>query len=328
MMRPNFAITCSSVEDPRINIQSILSRHFLLTAVYGDNFARLMQEELRFGAAMNCLCHMVEQLGDQSDLEAVLYALRHDADNADGIVIPGFVLQTFRSLESTGGAPATPNYVETFLDRTDFIDGKPVISAKALDTFQQLWQHLLSSSPTVQGEHLPPRVLEAACGSANDYRFLVSCGIAPLLEYRGFDLCARNIENARALFPESHFIEGNVFAIDAADRSFDLCFAHDLFEHLSLEGLEAAINEVCRVTRKALCFGFFQMDERPEHVVRPVDDYHWNLLSLAKTRASFAQHGFLGQCIHIASLLRQQFECDYTHNPNAYTLIFSRQRDR
>src|SRR5205807_10626888 len=113
-----------------------------------------------------------------------------------------------------------------------------------------------------------PTVLEPACGSANDYRFLESFGIARLLNYHGFDLCEKNVQNARALFPAAAFACGNIFEIRAADKSFELCYAHDLFEHLSLDGLKAAVHEICRVTRQGLCLSFFQMDERPDHLVR------------------------------------------------------------
>ena len=125
-------------------------------------------------------------------------------------------------------------------------------------------------------------MLEPACGSANDYRFLHAYGLARLVRYTGFDLCAKNIENARALFPDVSFAVGNVFEIAAPDKAFDLCFVHDLFEHLSLEGMQAAVKEVCRVTRQGLCVGFFNMDEIRDHQVRPVDDYHWNRLSMRR----------------------------------------------
>src|SRR6185295_5640764 len=98
-------------------------------------------------------------------------------------------------------------------------------------------------------------------------------------EYTGMDLCAKNIENARSLFPKTRFELGNVFEISANDRAFEYCFVHDLFEHLSIQGLDAAIREVCRVTRLGICAGFFSMDEIPAHIVRTVEDYHWNTLS-------------------------------------------------
>ena len=167
------------------------------------------------------------------------------------------------------------------------------------------------------------KVLEPACGSANDYRFLEAYGIARLLDYHGVDLCPANIENARALFPGVSFEVGNVFDISAPDKSFEVCFVHDLFEHLSPGGIEAAVRETCRVTRRGLCVGFFNMDEIPAHQVRPVREYHWNLLSMARMRELFAGGGFAAQAVHIGAFLRGQTGCDQTHNPNAYTFLLS-----
>jgi SAM-dependent methyltransferase len=164
-------------------------------------------------------------------------------------------------------------------------------------------------------------VLEPACGSANDYRYLEAYGIARLVDYTGFDLCEKNIANARALFPQVRFEAGNVFEMATPDESFELCLVHDLLEHLSVAGLERAVAELCRVTHHGLCANFFQMDEMPEHIVRPVGDYYLNTLSLAKTEALFGQHGFAVQPLHIGSYLRQRVDCHETHNANAYTFL-------
>jgi hypothetical protein len=166
-----------------------------------------------------------------------------------------------------------------------------------------------------------PSVIEPACGSANDYRFLDAYGIARLVCYTGFDLCEKNIVNARALFPGVTFDVGNVFEIAAVDKAFDLCLVHDLFEHLSMAGLEASVKEVCRVTRRGICVGFFNMDETQDHQVEPVDEYHWNRLSMARMKELFAAQGFDAQVVHIGTFLRQHVGCDYTHNPNAYTFL-------
>jgi SAM-dependent methyltransferase len=163
--------------------------------------------------------------------------------------------------------------------------------------------------------------LEPACGSANDYRFLHHYGLARLVCYCGFDLCEKNIDNARELFPETCFQTGNVFEISAPSKSFDFCVVHDLFEHLSLGGLEQAVREICRVTRLGMCLGFFQMDEIPEHIVRPHEDYFWNLLSLSRMKSLFTSHGFASQAIHVGSFLSHHTGSQNTHNPNAYTLI-------
>ena len=135
---------------------------------------------------------------------------------------------------------------------------------------------------------------------------------------------SKNVENARALFPEVRFELGNIFEITAHDHQFDYSFVHDLFEHLSAQGLNAAVRELCRVTRQGICAGFFNMDEIPEHVVQPIEDYHWNTLSLQRMKELFAEGGFTGQIVHLATFLRQQVGSDETHNPNAYTFFLWR----
>jgi SAM-dependent methyltransferase len=306
----------SGVEDPRINLQSIISRHFLVRSILAasERFSVLMTQEYLFSAAMNWLMGLGDSAQEQSSAEALLYALRRGSDNAEGLEIPHFMVQAFGSLPVSAGDLTIPNYIETFLSHPG-TGPWPV-----LDTFCVLWQTALVNlepGTTVT-------VLEPACGSANDYRFLRAFGIARLLAYTGFDLCESNVLNARALFPDARFERGNIFEIQAKDFAFDFCFIHDLFEHLSLEGLQAAIAEVCRVTHRGLCAGFFNMDEVPEHDVRPVEQYHWNKLSMARTKRLFAEHGFAGEVLHVATFLKCQLGCEQTHNPNAYTFLLFR----
>ena len=301
----------ADVEDPRINVQSILSRHFLVAELFGARFEELMLHELRFAGAMNWLSRLAKSAGDTEERRAVLHALERGADNAEGIEIPRFVLRIFKSLPASAGGVTVPNYIQESLADT----GKET-NAPSFDTFIKLWRTgLADESPRGVS------VLEPACGSANDYRFLEACGVARLIDYTGFDLCERNVANARALFPNARFAVGNAFEIAAADNAFQLCFVHDLLEHFSPAGMERAIDELCRVTRRGLCVHFFQMDEMPDHVVRSVGDYHINTLSLAKTEALFARNGFTIQPLHIGSYLRRRIGCDETHNPNAYTFL-------
>jgi len=311
----------ADVEDPRINGQSILSRHFILATLFGNRFEELMLQELRFAAAMNWLVQLAKRGGGEEERWAVLHALKLGADNAEGVEIPGFILQTFASLPARAGERMVPNYLLDFLagpmNTLCRVCSEPRRTGVPTFTlFQELWSATLAHES-------PPRisVLEPACGSANDYRYLEAYGIARLVDYTGFDLCEKNVANARALFPPTRFEAGNVFEIAAADQAYELCFVHDLLEHLSPAGLERAVHELCRVTRHGLCVNFFQMDEMPEHSVRPVADYHVNTLSLAKTEALFTQHGFAVQPLHIGSYLRRRVGCTETYNPDAYTFL-------
>jgi SAM-dependent methyltransferase len=322
----------SGVEDPRLNLQSIFSRHFLTRSVLGESLNALMEQEHRFAAAMNWLKELAGRGGGPEECEAVLHALRHGSDNAEGLEIPWFLVETFGRLPELADGLIVPNYLEQFLAGNQQI-AAPAAQDAIFNTFRDLWLAAFSRAKeetlrSVQDEALSAAsshalerrsVLEPACGSANDYRFFEAYGLARWLDYSGFDICARNIENAQALFPQVRFEVGNVFEIPAPDKAFDLCIVHDLFEHLSLEGLQAAIKEVCRVTRSGICAGFFQMDEIRDHIIRPINEYYWNLLSMARTMELFEDSGFTGQVIHIGTFLRDQVGWDRTHNPNAYT---------
>ncbi len=309
----------SSVEDPRTNIQSILTRHFLVVALFDKRFSQLLEHELRFALVMNWLRLMFEAAGGADDLRAIRHALATGADDAEGLAIPGFVSATRRSLPAALGSITVPDYLGAALQPPFDPEGHPALGDAELNTFQRLWAQALQ--PESPGR---VSVLEVACGSANDYRFIHAYGLGRLIDYTGLDLCPKNVDNARRMFPQAHFQLGNVFALDWPDLAFDYCFVHDLFEHLSLQGLEAALSEICRVTRCGLSLGFFNLHEADAHLVRLSGDYHWNTLSVPKLRDLLERHGFRAQVIHIDTFLKWRFGCDQTHNKNAYTFLAER----
>jgi len=308
----------ADVEDPRLNVQSLLTRHFLVFGLTGRH-QEMAEEELRFAACLNWLLQFAKDNPSPDALSEVRFALERDADNAGGVEVPFFLRRAFRSRPSTVEGLEVPNYVVAALTGMSFLSGQPSLPAAALDTCLGLWRTLLEAETAARC-----RVLEPACGSANDYRFLAACGLADRIEYTGVDVCPKNVRNARALFPAVRFEEGSVFELAAGDRAYDFAYVHDLFEHLSPGGLEAAVKELCRVTRRGLCLHFFNMDEIDEHVVRPVDDYHWNTLSLDRVVALFAAEGFTGQAFHLGTFLRRRLGCEFTHNPRAYTVLLGR----
>ena len=323
----------AGVEDPRLNLQSILSRHFLVRALFEDAPWDLMRQEYRFAAVLSWLSGTSELMTDAEARAAALNALRRGSDNSEGLVIPPFVSQAFKELASKANGGQVENYLETFLAEGPEIEET---RTELLDTFARIWRQRLpqlnaKSAPIQNSSNEPrdegqardnrPSLLEPACGSANDFRFLDRYGIASFLNYAGFDLCEENVKNARCLFPTVQFFQGNVFAIPAPDKSYDFCVVHDLFEHLSSDGIEQAVVEICRVIRVGICIGFFQMAEIREHVIRPIDEYHWNLLSVAQMKGLFASNGFAAQVIHIDSFLYEHTGTPGTHNPDAYTFI-------
>src|SRR5258708_25241409 len=87
-----------AAEDPRINIQSILTRHFLIEGLFGNRFAALKQEELRFAVAMNWLDKLLQQSLCADEVQELLYALDKGADNSGVTHIPHFVSATYAAL--------------------------------------------------------------------------------------------------------------------------------------------------------------------------------------------------------------------------------------
>ena len=63
------------VQDPRINVQSILTRHWLIKQLFGDKFNDLMEHELRFSLVMNWLLKLIKGNVETTQLQAVLYAV-------------------------------------------------------------------------------------------------------------------------------------------------------------------------------------------------------------------------------------------------------------
>ena len=304
------------VEDPRINVQSILMRHFLIERITNGGWTALREQELRFGMVMNWLLKLAKGSLDAEERHLVLDALMDGEAQAEGQTIPDYVTEAFASLPTQADGLTAPDYITGGLIRAVGQTRKALLPEDILVSFENLWQRALSSPAARRLE-----VLEAGCGSANDYRFLDTFGLAGWIDYLGFDLCDKNIRNAQALFEKVRFEVGNILEIDATDKSFDVSFAHDLLEHLSIEAMEVAITELCRVTRQDIYIGFFNMSESQEHAVNPIDDYHWNNLSKNRTKEIFERCGSTVEVIHIGSLLQSRFGCTDTHNVGAYAFI-------
>ena len=299
------------VQDPRINVQSILSRHFLIDRIFdtSEELSHLMDHEMRFALVANWVLQLRKDDIAAYEMSGLLDALFSKKDHSLNRHIPRYVSQTFDSLE-------LPNYICSLLTYRHVEDGEPLIVSYLMNTFQTIWHQVLEGQ---EAERIS--VIEPACGSANDWRFIDGAGFGRFVDYCGFDLCAKNIQNAKSIFGEIDFRVDNALDIEQEDNAFDHCFVHDLFEHLSIEAMEVAIAEICRVTRKEMCVHFFNMTDMDEHVVEPTGYYHWNMLSCEKTKSIFQRYAANVEVIAIDSFLQEKFACSDTHNKNAYTFI-------
>ena len=296
------------VEDPRINAQSLLTRALIADTLFPNRFTALIDAEFQFAA---CMTWLLTQLNAGVNRWNLLDELIEENTQ-----IPAFIRTTTHLLEQED--VLYPDYLREALFHLPTHEKGP-ITDRILDTFAPFWRNALD------GLSVPPvSILEPACGSANDYRQISEHRLAPFLNYTGLDIASKNIENARIRYPQTNFREGNLFDLDYADNTFEYAFVHDLFEHLSNEGFERALSELLRVTRKEIWIAFFNLQDIPEHVVQPVDEYHLNTLSLGKTISFIEQLGAHVEVIDIAAFMQHKTRMTNYYNPNAKTLIISK----
>jgi len=299
----------SSVQDPRINPQSILARHTIINQISDTDFSKIQMNELLFSAIAQWFYSHCDDISDSYFRDAFLYALEKSAENVEGIIIPQFIRNAFQILPLAIGDIAIPNYIRLFL--TEHIGRNSSLSDVALDTFVQIWKNILTKTRAIS-------LLEPACGSANDFRVIYSMGLHNSLEYTGFDICEKNISNAKSMFPEIQFFVDDVYRYETT-KAYDIIMVHDLFEHLS--GVDFVLAKFCKLCKGSLILSFFNMALIDEHIITPYEDYYWNRLSVQKISSLLQESGFNPQIIHINTMFKELFDADNLYNPNGYLII-------
>lgn len=267
----------SGYQNPRINVQSILVRHFLTRRLFGDEFDGLMEEEIRYALRLNEILR--------------LRALEL------GVTMGSFVDPVKH---------ANVKVVDAAIEGRD-------------SEFIDRWQTAFTERQAVSVS-----ILEFACGSANDYRDIEESGLARFLDYRGIDLTAKNIANARRRFPGVDFKVGDVTSLRYPDDSFDYVIAADLFEHLSIDDMGRALGQAARLARCAVALTFFSMSDIPAHVVRMKGAYYWNRLSRSQVEDELRARFPSVTATPIAAWLAEQYGYRHSYNRNAWTIVAER----
>lgn len=235
----------SDVEDPRINLQSIISRAFLIDAIWPNEFTSLIQEEFRFSICLNWILRTLKTEDPEISRMLLLDALLEGCQTCGNVVIPLYLTDAFELVSRT--EHPWPDYVTEALMQP-LLDHGSQLPESALSTFERIWHRALSGR-----EAEKVSVLEPACGSANDYRYLDSFGVSKFLDYTGLDICDKNIANARRRIPNTDFQTADFVTAELQEKSYDFLFVHDLFEHLCPDGIERALAQVARATRRQAC---------------------------------------------------------------------------
>lgn len=267
----------SGYQNPRINLQSILLRHFLIERAIGPGFGEERAAEIRMAVELN-------------------ETLRLRAAEL-GVTMGSFLNPTKQAA----------------VRRVD-----EAIEDRELESVER-WRAALPEPPDDR-----VAVLELACGSANDYRAFVECGLAAHLDYRGIDLTEKNVENARRRFPGVAFEVGDVRDVKHPDGTFDYVIASDVFEHLSLDGMERALGEAMRLARRGLALTFFNMGESADHEDRPTKLYHWNRLSRPRIEARLRERFDVVRVVPIARWLSEEHGYAHSYNPHACSIFAER----
>lgn len=300
----------SDVEDPRINIHSILTRSLLVDSLFPNVYSALIQEELRFGAIMTWLLLELKRGRRRTDLFV-------DIETGNSTTVPAFVLDAASALKSDRWT--LPDYITMVVDFRNLDDPSNWLCDPSKDVFRSLWQRLLAGCPQT-----PIRVFEPACGSANDYRAIHQCGLARLIQYTGLEISRRNVANALDRFPNVDFRCGSILDSGIPSDVFDYVFVHDLLEHLSGEAIELTVTEIIRVTQREVWLHLFNSKATGEHDVVRVRDYHWNTIS-CKTLTDLGQSlGCQTEIVVIADMLRDKFGYQNYYNQKEATVILKK----
>lgn len=292
------------VENPAFNPQSVLIRAFLLDRLFSGEASKLIEEELFFAT---CCCFAL--LGHREGWFPDLYRkVKSACPNPD---LPVFLRSGNRQRHGAR------------FELSDVYSELAICIAVGFDDFaspfERLWKDWIRNRDAE-----PIKLLELGCGSANDFRYFDSYGLTEFCEYSGIDASGANIRNAKRRFPNVQFRVGDACAIGAADQSFDVTVAFDLYEHLSEDALSLAISESLRVTKDELWMSLFNAADIPSHRIEPVDDYHWNLLSLWELQTDIQAQGFDVEIISVAQHLEGRYEGYRHYNQEAYILIATR----
>jgi SAM-dependent methyltransferase len=289
-------------ENPCFNPQSVLVRALVADRLVPEGCAELIGEELYYAA-----CCSFGVLGNREGWFPRLLSLLQAEPNSERL--PEFLRSDFeREQNST-------------IDLLALFKKLGGALAAGFDGFRSPFEDRWKEARSMADAGSRFSMLELACGSANDYRYLDAFGLASGVDYTGVDICPENIENASFRFPEVDFRVGDAMALAFGDREFDVVCAFDLFEHLSAEGLESALAEAVRVCRSELWLSFFNLADIPCHEIRPVEQYHWNLLSSGEVVASLNRLGCSVEIVSIPDELGGRFPGYRHYNGEARMVI-------
>lgn len=157
--------------------------------------------------------------------------------------------------------------------------------------FRNFWRHFsifrnFIKLHRLRGKKLvKPKLLDIGCGAGNYFGDFKLSRLNEFITYEGIDIAEKNIFIAKRLYPKIKFEIGNIISLPLPNSSYDIILVSHVFEHLSTDFLDNAINEAIRVTKDLLIINFFNEKDVPEHIVRRVRACHWNTLARERIKS-------------------------------------------
>jgi SAM-dependent methyltransferase len=293
-------------ENPAINPQSVFLRGCIADRLFNQDFSSLINDEILFST---CACFALQR-NENDELREIAEIISSHAslDN-----LPNFLCETIQSNE----------HQFDLFELVSEIAKCTVIGFEYFNSpFRSLWRNRVKGRSTAN-----LKLLEIGCGSANDYRYWDTYGLADYIQYTGIDISRKNIENAKKLYPETNFQEANGCRLDLNGNAYEVVLCFDVLEHLSASGTEDMLNEMTRLSSDEIWISLFNgtLESRSSYQMK--DDYHWNSLSLTELSEFLEKRGFKSTVMSISTELETRFEGYSHYNPNAYLLFGTKKAD-
>ena len=112
------------------------------------------------------------------------------------------------------------------------------------------------------------KVLEVGCaGGHNHNRLMRRLPMTAVLDFTGLDITEEYLKVAKEKIPSARWVHGDARDLPFADDEFDVTFSTLMLLHLDKEGARKALEEMCRVTKRAVFLLTYVADKRHDSII-------------------------------------------------------------
>lgn len=108
------------------------------------------------------------------------------------------------------------------------------------------------------------KVLEVACAGGHDFRYLNRRKRIEPKDFTGLDVTEPYLKLAKERYPDCRWVLGDARKLPFENKEFDITYNLLMLLHLDKEGVQQALQEMCRVTRSKVFILTYVSDVRHE----------------------------------------------------------------